>query len=142
MPSGIFISHISEEAPIAQVLKDWIEPTFSGQYRVFIGNYQGDIPAGSRWLAEIEQAIKSAVVFLVLCSPTSVLQPWINFETGCAWLKGVPILPLCHSGQMKDALPFPLSIFQALQIEASDFTQNLLSAVATHLGFSKVPRVM
>ena len=51
------------------------------------------MPAGSKWLEEIDQALAAAVVLLVLCSPASLRRPWINFETGCGWIKRVP----CHS---------------------------------------------
>ena len=75
----IFISHISEEAPIALVLKNWIESSFIGQCDVFVSSDLDDIPAGSKWLKKIEQALDSAVVIVVLCSPLSLLKPWINF---------------------------------------------------------------
>ena len=141
MPRGIFISHITEEASIARVLKNWIESSFVDQCEVFVSSDQGDIPAGSRWLEKIKEALESAAALLVLCSPASLRRPWINFETGCAWIKDVPVLPLCHSGQRKGSLPAPISTFQALEMGAPSFTEDILSAVAKHLGLSKIPRV-
>ena len=141
MPHGIFVSHITAEAPIALVLKNWITSTFSGQCEVFVSSDQGDLLAGTRWLEQLEQAMESAKVFLVLCSPASVLRPWINFETGCAWIKHVPTIPLCHSGQTKGTLPSPLSALQALEIEASDFTQVFLSSLAKHLNIPTIPGI-
>jgi len=141
MPHEIFISHISEEAPIAQVLKKWIVSSFSGQCSVFVSSAPGDILPGNRWLEELRQRMASAVVFLVLCSPKSVDRPWINFETGCAWIKGVRTIPLCHSGQTKDTLLTPLSELQALEIEASGFTKDILCALAAHLGIPMLPSI-
>lgn len=137
----VFISHISEEAALATVLKDWIESSFVGQCNVFVSSDRDDIPAGSKWVEEIDKALEEAVTLLVLCSPTSLSRPWINFETGCGWIKRVPIVPICHSGQKKGTLPAPLSLFQALELEDQDFTEHLLSGLAKYLGFSKIPRI-
>jgi len=94
---NIFISHISEEASIAEVLKDWIESTFLGQSEVFASSDTDDLPARNKWIDEIDQALDSAVAFLVLCSPASLKRPWIHLETGWGWIKGLPIIPICHS---------------------------------------------
>jgi hypothetical protein len=56
----LFISHISEEASLALVLKDWIESSFAGQCQVFVSSDKDDIPAGSRWLDEIDKALVGA----------------------------------------------------------------------------------
>lgn len=137
----IFLSHITEEAPIAEVLKDWIESSFLGQCDVFVSSDRDSISAGSRWLEEIDQALKSAVALLVLCSPAALHRPWINFETGCGWIKRVPIIPICHSGQTRGTLPSPISMFQALEIGTQSFVPDLLSSLAKHLNFAKVPRI-
>lgn len=137
----LFISHISEEANLALVLKDWIESSFAGQCEVFVSSDKDDIPAGSKWLEEIDRALVDAVAFIVLCSPVSLARPWINFETGCSWIKRVPVVPVCHSGQKKGVLPPPISMFQALEIEDDKFVNDLLSSLAKHLKFSKIPRI-
>ena len=118
---NIFISHISEETSIAEVLKDWIESTFLGQSEVFASSATDDLPAGNKWIDEIDQALDSAVAFLVLCSPASLKRTWIHLETGWGWIKGLPIIPICHSGQKKDDLPSPISTFQALEIDSDGF---------------------
>jgi hypothetical protein len=138
---NIFISHISEEASIAEVLKDWIESTFLGQSEVFASSDTDDLPAGNKWIDEIDQALDSAVAFLVLCSPASLKRPWIHLETGWGWIKGLPIIPICHSGQKKDALPSPISTFQALEIDSDGFVSDLFTTLAKHLGFAKFPRI-
>ena len=137
----IFISHISEEAPMALVLKEWIESSFAGQCDVFVSSDKDDVPAGSKWLDTIDQALEEAVVLMVLCSPASLARPWVNFETGCGWIKRVPVLPICHSGQNKGTLPSPISMFQALEVDDASFVEGLLSSLVKHLGFSKIPRI-
>jgi hypothetical protein len=138
---NIFISHISEEASIAEVLKDWIESTFLGQSEVFASSDTDDLPAGHKWIDEIDQALDSAVAFLALCSPASLKKPWIHLETGWGWIKGLPIIPICHSGQKKSDLPSPISTFQALETDSGSFVFDLFTALAKHLGFAKFPRI-
>lgn len=137
----IFLSHIHEEAPLALVIKDWVESSFSGLTDVFVSSDIKDLPAGLRWLNEISDALDESHSFIVLCSTYSIRRPWINFETGCAWIKGVPVLPICHSGLKKSDLPKPLSEFQGLEIPSDDFIHDLLSSLASHMEIDKVPRI-
>ena len=137
----IFLSHISEEKDLARVLKEWIETTFGGQCDVFVSSDIRDIPAGARWLDEIEQALSGSCTMLLLCSPTSISRPWVNFEAGCGWIKHIPVMPICHSGQLKGSLPPPISTFQALEINSEQFISDLLASLAEHLKVPKCPRI-
>jgi hypothetical protein len=137
----VFISHISEETPIAEVLRDWIESTFLGQFEVFASSDRENLPAGNIWIGEIDQIMDSAVAFLVLCSPASLMRPWINFQTGWGWIKGLPVISICHSGLKMDDLPPQMSSFQAIEIDSDNFVFDLLSRLAKQLGFEKFPRV-
>ncbi len=127
---SIFISHINEESRIAIVLKEWIESTFADQCKVFVRSDNEDLPAGSRWLDQITAALEDSRVLITICSPNSIVRPWINFETGCAWIKGIQVIPVCHSGLLKSKLPNPLSMFQALDLDQKDFCKLLFSGVA------------
>ena len=138
---NVFISHISEEAHIAKVLKEWIEASFLGQCEVFVSSDKADIPAGSKWLDKIDTALESAKALIVLCSRKSLTRPWINFEMGYGWNKRVPVIPICHSGQKKGELPSPISMFQALEIEDTNFVGDLMSSLADNLGFKKTPKI-
>lgn len=138
---NVFISHIAEETSIAEVLKDWIESTFLGQCEVFASSDRENLPAGNNWIGEIDKALDSAVAFLVLCSPASLMRPWINFQTGWGWIKGLPVIPICHSGLKMDDLPSQISSFQSIEIDSDSFVFDLLSRLAKHLGFEKFPRV-
>ena len=123
------------------VFKDWIESTFLGQCEVFASSDKEDLPLGNNWINEIDRTLDSSVAFLVLCSPASLKRPWINFETGWGRIKGVPIIPVCHSGQKKDNLPPRISTFESLEIDSAGFVSVLFSRLAKHLGFEKFPRI-
>ena len=138
---GVFITHISEEAAIALALKKWIESTFLGEHEVFVSSDTDDIPAGSKWLEKVDNALGNAKLLIILCSPASIKRPWVNFEAGCGWEKEVPIIPLCHSGITKSQLPAPLSFFQGLNIDDRNFPQELLKSIAKHLGVRQLPNI-
>ncbi|MBK6979221.1 MAG: TIR domain-containing protein [Cytophagaceae bacterium] len=137
----IFISHITEESSIAIVIKNWIESTFLGNVEVFVSSSNTSIQLGSKWLEQIDKAIEESSVFIVLCSEKSVLRPWINFESGCAWIKKVPLIPICHTGISKSELPAPLSFFQAVNITQENFSELLFEFLATQLNIVKLPRI-
>jgi hypothetical protein len=137
----IFISHISEETKIANVLKDWIESTFSSSCSVFVSSNAADIPPGSKWLDQIDQALSETAILLIICSRKSISRPWINFEAGCGWIKRIPVVPLCHSGILKSSLPQPLAMLQGLDIESEAFTCDLINSISSYLKIIKVPRI-
>lgn len=137
----IFMSHISEEAPLASVLKKWIDTTFTGHSETFMSSDIESMPAGTEWLREIDQALAGSSIFIVLCSPVALKRPWVSFETGCGWIKQVPVVPVCHSGIQASSLPLPISRFQALEIESEEFISDFLKSIAKHLNVSNVPKI-
>lgn len=135
----VFISHITEEACVALVLKEYIEARFLDQISVFASSNVYDLTPGDKWLRKIETAIKEADLMLIIYSPASLTRPWINFEAGCGWIKEIEMIPICHSGQHKDQLPFPFSGLQSLQLEDGRFPEVLLHALCKHFRTSHVP---
>ena len=127
----VFISHTSDHAPLARILKEAIQDSFDG-CTVFVSSDTRDIPPGSDWRDRIDEALEGAAAFIVLCSPDSIHRPWIPFETACGWIKRVPVIPVCYGGMSRSTLPLPFSRFQALDGEAG-FAGSLLSALAGHL---------
>ena len=109
-----FISHISAEAEFAQAFKERLHRDFLGMLDVFVSSDRRTIEAGSRWLDEVDKALHDADVQLVLCSRSSVDRPWVNFEAGAAWLRRIPVIPVCHSGLTPIELPVPLSMLQGV----------------------------
>jgi hypothetical protein len=124
-----FISHISAEAELAHGLKERLTRDFLGMLDIFVSSDRRTIEAGSRWLDEIDEALNAADLQLVLCSPQSVHRPWVNFEAGAAWLRRIPVIPLCHSGLVAGELPVPLSMLQAVDCSVEGL-QKLYDAIA------------
>lgn len=128
----VFISHTKNESAVALSLKKWMDERFRGTVETFVS--ESDITAGKQWLQVVEEAMTSANLVIVLCSPVSVRKTWVIFEAGAAWGQAnVGLLPICHSGLLVSNLPSPLSSFQSLQLENADFAARFDSSLTEML---------
>ena len=84
--------------------------------------------------------MKNSSVEIILCSPKSVVRPWINFEAGAAWIRDIPVIPLCHSGMKPSALPVPLNLLQAASASEISSLKLIFPVLAGAIG-SQVPKV-
>lgn len=137
---SIFISHISEEGALAAFLKDRIRRDFLGIIEVFVSSDNRSIAAGADWLASLRDALERAQLLVALCSGASIKRPWVNFEIGAAWLKELPIVPLCHSGLEPKQLEVPLSLLQGGAIDKAESHFALYGRLAALSGL-EVPQV-
>jgi hypothetical protein len=136
---NVFLSHINEEAQVASILKQWIESSLDRD--VHVSGEAQNIQLGEKRLAEVDRALSAAQVVLLLCSERSIGRPWINFESGCAWFKRVPVIAVCHCGCSTADLPPPLGSFPAFDLTDAASCQALLESLAKHLRRKRVPRI-
>ncbi|MDZ8257346.1 toll/interleukin-1 receptor domain-containing protein [Nostoc sp. ChiQUE01b] len=129
----VFISHISEEAELAAILKKHIESDFLRIVEVFVSSDTACIIAGENWLNSIRHALHNACAELVLCSRASVKRPWINFEAGASWMKGIPTVPLCHSGLRPRDLSMPFHVLQSVEANQVDGLARIYTVIARQL---------
>lgn len=137
--SRIFLSHIGQEAELAGYLKSQIEKDFLGLVDIFVSTQEQSISLGEKWLDNVSTALKDAAAMLVLCSPWSIARPWINFEAGAGWVKGIPVVPLCHSGMTPVQLPTPLNSLQGTLMTDVEKLQKIYNVIAHALG-SQAPQ--
>lgn len=130
----IFISHITEEAELANIIKSAIDRDFLGMVEIFVSTDSTSITLGTKWLDRISEKLTTAAAIIVLCSRESVKRPWINFEAGAGWVKNIPVIPLCHSGLNPTMLPVPLNMLQALNGNDPKKLAELYESVARELG--------
>jgi TIR domain len=142
----MFLSHVHVESRFADFISACVKRDFIGLVGVFVAS-DGGILAGRKWLDEMTAALKGSHLHVVLCSPDAVTRHWISFETGAAHLRGIPLIPLCHSGLEPKQLPVPLSEFEGILLCDSERTlahgsdtgfRSFYRAIATALG-SDVP---
>ncbi len=140
MSKRAFVSHVTEEADLAGRLKIALRRDFLGFLDVFVSSDAESIAAGEEWLRSIEKALQESAILIVLCSPASVGRPWINFEAGAAWMRGIPLVPVCYAGLTPGDLPVPLSLRQGLVLDRPDGVQRLYTRIADILGCAVPPR--
>jgi TIR domain/HEAT repeats len=130
MPTQIFLSHITVEHDLAALLKQKVEKHFLEQVDVFVSSDQESIQAGEPWLDALQRSLTTASMAIILCSPVSIKRPWLNFEAGAAWLRKIPVVPLCHSGLEPDELPMPLSAMQGGKVSDPETLKRLYLTIA------------
>jgi hypothetical protein len=136
----IFLSHITVESRLADLIKRHLVRDFIGLVEVFESSDRLSIPAGAKWLTEVMEGLQRANLHLILCSPDATSRPWIQFEAGAAHLRQIPIIPLCHGGLTCAQLPVPLSEYEGIHAAEEEGLVALYRAIATALG-SSIPEI-
>jgi hypothetical protein len=135
--SGVFISHITEEAPIAVLLQDYVRRAFGGALNVFVSSDKRSIEGGKAWWELIRHTLKHVKVVLLLLSDESVNRPWINYEAGVAdgagFLREAPtrVIPIAVKSFHFGKLGFPLRGFNGRPI--ADL-ENILYDISRETG--------
>jgi TIR domain len=137
---SVFLSHITVESRLADLIKRHLVHDFIGLVEVFESSDRLSIPAGAKWLTEVMEGLQRANLHLILCSQDSTSRPWIQFEAGAAHLRQIPIVPLCHGGLTCAQLPVPLSEYEGIQASEPEGLVALYRAIATALG-SSIPEI-
>jgi hypothetical protein len=130
---NVFFSHLTIEKDLAELIQKALTRDFIGLVHIFVSSDITSIPAGQKWLDRVVENVNAADLHLVLCSPEAVKRPWINIETGAALMKGIGVIPICHSGLTPDQLPVPLSQFEAVLASDRASLTKLYSTIAAKL---------
>lgn len=137
----VFISHITEEKELAVILSEEIKKSYLGMLDTFVSSDGQSLPAGGRWLDQIDSALNQSAIQISLCSPQSIKRPWINFEAGASWIRKIPVVPVCHSGLTKGNLPIPLAMLQAADIGSKEDLTVMFNELTKVLGASQTPNI-
>ena len=135
----LFISHITEEKRLAEILKEHIGNAFVGMVSIFVSSDGESIPLGNQWFDKIHNALQNAKLTLVLCSNTSIRRPWINFEAGVSFARKIPVIPVCHTNLHLDDLPAPLNMLQATIANQQSGLEQIVERIADLLDADKPP---
>jgi hypothetical protein len=128
----LFLSHASVDRRVAEYLRNRIMSTATG-IDVFLASKPGQIPVGADWLATIKNELEASDAYLVLLTDTSVGRPWVQFETGAAWMSGKPLVTVMAGSLFKDDVPMPLSSFQVLSLGVEDEAREVFAALGAQL---------
>jgi TIR domain len=110
---GIFISHNVPESKLPIAFKKFLRSALEGDYPVFVSSDFQTIQTGKPWFAEIVTAVQTSTAVLVIVTPESVDQRWLNFEAGIGIGCGIPVMPLLTRGFTKALFKPPLNQLQA-----------------------------
>jgi len=129
----VFISFIHEEASYAKAVQSFITQILGSEAKPFLSSDKMQVYAGEKWLERIMDELEQAKVVILMLSEESVKRPWVNFEAGAAWTRGIMTIPVCFAGLRKDNLPKPYSSLQAVDLHSSGDDEYLAKSVAHHL---------
>ena len=126
----VFVSHLHIESKFADALEHALTRDFKGQVELFVSSDATSIPVGSQWFEKILSGIERAQLQLVICSSQSVQRPWINYESGAGRIRGIEVVPLCHSGITPAQLPVPLGLSEGVVLTDARGLRRLYAKVA------------
>lgn len=132
----VFVSHINQEAQIATQFKNLMEMSFLHMLHIFVSSDPESNPRGANWIDEITGALKTCQLGILICSPQSIKRPWINFEAGAFWVRGIPTIPVCHSGLLPSELPLPIALLNGVKAGDAKDMETLIPVFAKIVGGS------
>jgi hypothetical protein len=135
-PASIFVSHPHADDRLAKELQCIIFDVFGNAVTTFVSSDISNLPAGAIWRDELKRQLSASKVLVVLCSPDFIDKPWLHFEVGAAWILGLPIIPVCHSGMKTNDLPSQFSAFSALHVNDPQFSAKYSQSIAQHCGMA------
>lgn len=133
----VFISHIHEDEACASALEQVLRKALLGALDIFNSSNRRSISAGDPWRDRIIETLKRSATVLVLASPDSVSSPWVNFETGGAWVAGTRVIPSCIKGMKPESLPAPLGHLQAVGLDSAAGLRLLINRLSETAGLDE-----
>jgi hypothetical protein len=126
----VFVSYAHEDAPFASALKDWLEDSLLGSINVFVSSHRANVQYGDVWFDNVRENLRRAAICICLVSPHSIERRWLYFESGAAFLKEIPVVPICLGGVKIKDLQQPLNFSEALELPDQEGESSLLTMVA------------
>ena len=130
----VFVSHSTDDAPIAAAVKPYLEGLFLG-VDVFVSTR--DLTGGRIWMKTLHEKLVAARAIVAIVTPTSQHNPWVHFEAGVGFAEEKTI-PLCADGLTPGELIAPFALLQARSADSDGL--KLLAADVAALLSQRVPR--
>jgi TIR domain len=130
----LFISHVTSDGEPSRILQQALDDRFLGALRFFNTDDRQSLRPGDHWFSSILDALRQCEVLLAVFSPDGLRSPWVNFESGAAWLRGALVIPCCAGQVRKDNLPAPYNSLQAINLDSSNDLALLIRRVAEKIG--------
>ena len=123
----VFVSHAAEDAEeVGSVISSL--QSHLPQVAFFVST-AGSLKPGEQWWDAIQENLMRADAVLVVLSRRSSSRPWLFFESGAAWARSVPVIPVLLDELAPSHIPAPLSFFQATSV-GNGMAQELVRSIA------------
>lgn len=123
----VFVSHAAEDAgevgSLISSLQDHLPQV------AFFVSTAGSLKPGEQWWSAIQEHLRQADAVLVVLSRRSASRPWLFFESGAAWAREIPVIPVLLDDLTPAHIPSPLSLFQAAY-SGNGLVQDLAKSIA------------
>lgn len=129
----VFVSHAHEDAPFAAAIQDWLEKNINVGFdfiKVFASSNKASVQVGDVWFDKLRENLKRSSICICLVTPHSIERRWLYFESGAAFFKDVPVVPICLGGVGVRDLQPPLYFSNAVELPSEEGELNLLMLVA------------
>ena len=136
----IFISHINEDKDLAISFQELLKSIFDEKIDVFVSSDDKSIEFGTDWFNEIIQSLKECDMAIIFCNKRSIARPWISFESGAAYIRDIPTIPLCCDDISASELPGPFDHIHAANALNSDHIERIFKFIAKKVNF-KLPQL-
>lgn len=124
----VFLSHAAEDAGIAHTIKKLVEQCSLGKATVWFSSDtspSGGMVPGGPWFDQLFERLGGSNVFVALVTARSRNNLWMLYETGCAAVTKIAILPIVIGVAISD-LPQPLSLYNAISASSPDGLKRTL----------------
>ncbi|HXS94141.1 MAG TPA: hypothetical protein VN736_06010 [Candidatus Limnocylindrales bacterium] len=129
----VFISHITEEKPVAHVLQRYVKLAFGDKVPVFVSSDGKSIGGGRKWYNHIIENLRLSEIVLVLVSQESKGREWINFEAGFGEGMESLVVPVAIKHMSVGQMSWPMAGIQARSV---DDIGLILDDIGNRLGIS------
>lgn len=132
----VFLSHASEDRDLAAAIQTSIEEAFPDAFHIFNAFRGNSIALSDEWRPALRRAVGESSLFLVLLTRNSITKPWIYWETGGAYHRSIPIIPVVGPGCDVRNLPEQLREIEAVSVHEQGGLRRLLDRLAQLAGMT------
>jgi TIR domain len=137
----VFLSHKSQDADFAQSFQGWIDDNLLGAVRFFVSTDDSSVSLGSLWFKNVEEALSSASLMIVLVTRQSISSNWVFFEAGAAAALGIPLVPVCAGIKISELTP-PLSQYQGIELWSDQGHRALLAKISDFVNLRPPKKIL
>ena len=121
----VFLSHSSRDKQPLAALKKILDARAAGSLNFFLSSDGESIRLGRNWVVSVSDALSQAKLMFVFLTTHSADSKWIHFEAGCAYSKGILVVPVCLPGIDLNRITPPISLLQGFNLHAPESMGNL-----------------